>query len=269
VNRAGPSGFACFILLFGIIFFIYSCAPKMVRLLPLDRKENHFVRERFLDFLDTTYQMAVDADVNIDWDLAGRKISLPGIFRAQNPTLFYLRTTDALGRPLYLLASDGYFFTFADNREGEGYIGPLDSDYWQQYIPSAVRPEDLYKWLCGRLKDDNFEVVDVGSDPEGNYWFVLDYGDGLYHHVQFDQQMKLISRHQLATKKKKIIFDVSYSEYSKGINNSIWPGRVEFRSSAITGSISIKYEKIYSHEIMPEKSFELDLPDHYKIYRVN
>ena len=248
-----------------------GCAPKLPISVPLDPGEQRDAVALLAAFVQREQPSALDTDLRLQWDILGSKGGVGGILQLQQPAFLRFSPTDPLGRPFLTVVSNGSTFTMVDNRTGRVYEGTTDSEFWRAHVPEAVRPEDLLPLLGGFLATatDTAIIQSSGAPDQSGFWYVWQDSHALTHYVLIDRQENTVRRHLLVERSRDVVVDVTYSEYrgteGKGF---AWPWEVRITGKAVTGTLILRTESIYSHDQLPHKAFHLVPPPHFVIEQV-
>jgi hypothetical protein len=244
-----------------------GCTAKLPRTVAVSGPELEVVRERLNRFLDQSCVNFIDSDVRLEWQAYGRQETYPATLMAASPASLRFALVDPLGRPMLLLVINKNAFMLADNREGKGYTGSLDSEYIRTYLPDGISGESLFFWLSGRIQPLGMEVTSARRSEDNKlFWYELDYGDRLTHLVALDRHN--LSRHMVLDRKGEIIFDVRYSEYAATSQECGWPGKIEVAGENLTADFSLEYTRMYSFAPLKEQLFQLHMPSHFAVHNV-
>lgn len=249
------------------LLLVSGCASKLPRTVAVSGQDLEIVQDRLNSFLEQSCVIAIDSDVRLGWSAYGREETYPATLQATFPANLRFAVVDPLGRSLLLLAINGNRFTFADNREGEGYTGRLDSDFIRQYLPEGISGEDLFFWISGQIRKKGLRVLSASRAVDGEFfWYEIDYGDRLIHLVALDRDH--MSRHLVLDEKDTVIFDVQYSGYSATPEECVWPRTIEVTGEALAADFTLDFNRFYSFSPLQEKLFQLQLPSHFTVRKV-
>ncbi len=229
--------------------------------------ELEVVRQRLHRFLDQSCVTSIDSDVRLEWHAYGRQETYPATLMAASPAALRFALVDPLGRPMLLLVIKDNTFMLADNRKGAGYTGKIDSEFIRRYLSDGVAGDTLFYWLSGRIQPLGMQVLSARRAEEGKlFWYELDYGDRLIHLIALDRHD--LRRHLVLDQGDRIIFDVHYSEYSSTPQECGWPGKIEVAGEALAADFTLEYTRLYSFTPLKEQLFQLQLPPHFTVHKV-
>lgn len=254
------SSFFCLLLTGG-------CGSKLPRTVAVSGPDLDLVQSRLTRFFDRSCVKAIDSDVRLGWQAYGQLETYPATLQAASPAFLRFAVVDPLGRPLLLLASNGSTFTLADNRKGAGYTGMLDSDFIHQYLPEGIAAYDLFFWLSGRIQQDSLQVLSARKAEDGPlFWYEIDYGDRLMHLLGIDRDHLI--RHLVLDEDDTVLFDAQYSGYLDTIEDCDWPGRIVISGEGLAAAFTLEFTKMYSFTPLDDQLFQLQLPPHFALRRV-
>lgn len=249
------------------LLFVSGCASKLPRTVAVSGPDLDLVQARLSRFLDRSCVTAIDSDVRLGWRRYGREETYPATLLSTFPAYLRFAVVDPLGRSLMLLAINGNTFTLADNREGEGYTGRLDSDFIHQYLPEGISGDDLFFWISGQVRQQGLQVMSARRAKEGElFWYEIDYGDRLIHLLGLDRDH--LSRHLVLDEEDTVILDVQYSGYSTTPEECIWPGKIVVTGEALAADFTLDFTRIYSFSPLHKQLFQLQLPPHFTVREV-
>ncbi len=253
-------------LLLGLVL-LAGCAGRLPPAAPLAPAEEPQARALLDRFLARTCPQALDADVTLAWQGYGNQRAVAATLQARQPGRLRLAVNDPLGRPLLLLVTDGRRFTLVDVTRKEANAGPLDSAFWRQYVPAAVHGRDLFAWLTGLLPAGRMEIRSVlRSTENSDYWFVLDYGDGILHRVRLDPERLLVREHLLLDAGDRMILEAVYT-YGGPEDPCPLPATIRITGHDLKGAFSLAVDRVYTRKSVAETAFRVNLPPHFTIHR--
>ncbi len=267
--RRESSGFLFFSLLLSLVV-LSGCAAKLPQTLPLGPNQQEEAECLLTSFFQIQRPKALDADLRLGWDVFGHKGSADAILQVQQPAFLRCTVTDPLGRSLLLAVSDGTSFTLVDNRIGCIYQGKTDSEFWYSYMPEDIRPEDLFFLLGGLLPNVEMEAIGTTQNPERTgFWYVWQDSRSLIHHAFLNRRSKEMTRHLLLDARENLLLDIVYSNYS-GLRNSgfNWPRHLQLTGTAISGTLTVQINTLYSHRQLAAAIFHLVPPPHFPVEEV-
>ena len=250
--------------------YMSGCASKLPTSVPLNPGEQQEATALLTTFAQQDRPTALDADLRLQWDILGSKGGIGAILQLQRPAFLRFSATDPLGRPFLTAVSDGTTFTMVDSRTGRIYKGTTDSDFWYSHVPAAILPEDLLPLLGGFLvATDAANYHPSGTSDSSGFWFVWQGPRSVAHYVLIDRQSGIMRRHLLVENERDVLIDIVYSIYGEaGMEGLTWPRKVRITGKAVTGTLTVWTEMIYSHSQLPLSTFHLSPPPHFVIEQV-
>lgn len=268
MGRSVSSGRILPVLL--ILLILAGCADKGPQTLPLTATEEEAARRLLAGFEAMPRPEAMDADVRLTWNLLAGQGGTAGSLQLQQPALLRFSANDPLGRPLLIAVSDGRRFTLIDNRAGHVAQGTTESDLWHRYVPAALTPDELFFFLGGFWPPITGRQMTVRRDTEGaGFWY--DWEDELSrrHQVLLDPASMTMHRHRLYDSRDRLLLDLVYTDFRQLPDGYFrWPGLVEASGEAVSGSVSLRLEKIYALSPMNTATFQLTPPPHFTVEQV-
>ena len=260
-----------FLSLLTCLLLLSGCATKLPQTTPLTLDQQQEAESLLQAFLQFPQPPAVDADIRLGWDVLGSKGGVDGTLQLQPPAFLRFSANDPLGRALYIAVSDGASFTLVDNRSGRIYQGKTDSKFWHSYVPETLRVEDLFFFLGGLLPNVDRRSTKTAQDIEKTgFWYVWKDERSLTHHVLLNWRSKKMTRHLLFDAHGDLVLDVSYSEYGGPQHVGFdWPRHLQVTGTAITGTLTLQVEKVYSHLQLADSIFQLVPPPHFTVQQVH
>ncbi len=247
---------------------LWGCAGRLPPATPLAPGEEPHARELLDRFLARSCPGALDADVTLGWQGYGSHRTVAATLQARQPGLLRLSVNDPLGRPLLLAVTDGSRFTLVDVTRRQATVGPVASPFWHQYVPAAIHGRDLFAWLTGLLPAGPVQVRSVlRSTENSDYWFVLDYGDGLLHRVRLDPERLLVREHLLLDAGDRVVLDVVYRYGRSGKNACPLPASLRITGRDLDGTFTLAVDRVYARTGVADAAFRLHLPPHYTVVK--
>ncbi|WP_028318503.1 hypothetical protein [Desulfobulbus elongatus] len=258
------------LLILWCVAILAGCAGKQPKTLPLSPAEEREAGTLWADFLAGTRPQALDADVRLLWDVPGSKGAVSATLLVQRPALLRVAASDPLGRTLILAVADASAFTMIDNRAGHVYQGTIHSRFWRSYVPAAVAPEDLLPLLGGFLAEGEGEAAAPTRDEAGRgFWYQWRDGRRQGHYVLLDRESGTMAQHLLFDARGDQVLALEYAEYRKeGGSGRAWPVRLRITGEAVTGTLTVQVEQIFSHSPQEEAAFRVESPPHFTVERV-
>jgi len=244
-----------------------GCASKQPKTLPLDPAGAQAAAALWSGFVNNKRPPALDADVRLGWDVLGSKGGMSASLQVQSPALLHFAANDPLGRALILAVADAATFTMVDNRIGHVYRGTIPSKFWQSYVPAPVAPEDLLSLLGGFLPEGEGRQAEPAQDEAGQgFWYRWRDARALRHHVLLDRQRGTMQQHLLFDGQGDLLLALHYADYRKDAGSGFtWPGDLRITGTAVTGTLTLRVEQIYSHVPQKAASFRLTPPPHFTV----
>lgn len=256
------------VVLLGLLI-LAGCATRLPPTEPLAPDEHEEAEALFAGFVARPTPAAIDADLRLNWDFLGSKGGVAAVLQLQRPALLRFAANDPLGRALVLAVSDGAAFTLVDNRQGRVYQGSTDSKFWHSYVPESVAVADVFVLLGAMAPEGRRRVAESGRDKEGTgFWYVLDASNGSTRHLLLDRRSGTMRRHLLVDDGEPVL-DIVYSGATGADSAGYqWPRELRVTGSAITGTLSVHIDTVFSDQPLPAATFRLTLPPHFTVERV-
>ena len=256
------------VVLLGLLT-LAGCATRLPPTEPLATDEHAEAEALFAGFVARPTPAAIDADLRLNWDFLGSKGGVAAVLQLQRPALLRFAANDPLGRALVLAVSDGAAFTLVDNRQGRVYQGSTDSKFWHSYVPESVAAADVFVLLGAMAPEGTRRVAESGRDKEGTgFWYVLDAINGSTRHLLLDRRSGTMRRHLLVDDGEPVL-DIVYSGATGADSTGYqWPRELRVTGSAITGTLSVHLDTVFSDQPLPAATFRLTLPPHFTVERV-
>lgn len=244
-----------------------GCTAKLPRTVPVSGDDFVQVQSRWAGFVEQGGPDAIDSDVRLGWQAYGKHAFYSATLLAAAPSFLRFALVDPLGRPLLLLVTDGTTFTLADNRNGQGYTGNLDSDFIRDYLPGAVSGRDIFSLLSGRAGDGAMEIVSARRAEKGElFWYETLSADG--GRQMFGLGPNHLRRHLFLDALDRIILDVQYSGYSAAPEQNGWPGTIRLEGKGLAASFTVDFTQFYGFSLPDPKIFALRIPAHFTVHEV-
>lgn len=258
------------VILFCCLAILSGCAGKQPKMIPLRGAEEQEAASLWTTFLNSKRPPALDADIRLGWDVLGSKGGIGATLQVQQPAQLRFAANDPLGRALILAVADGTSFTLVDNRAGHVSQGTIHSKFWRSYIPSSVTAEDLFPLLGGFLTEGEGRGANPSLDEQARgFWYQWQDGRGLGHHVLLDRGDGRIRQHLLIDAGGETVLDLQYTDYRQDAKSGyVWPGHLRITGAAITGTLTLQIEQIYSHTPKGKAVFRLVPPPHFTVEQV-
>jgi hypothetical protein len=255
---------------FCCLLFLSGCAGKQPKTRPLSSIEEQEAGLLWSDFVARKRPSALDADIRLGWDVLGSKGGVSATIQVQHPALVRFAANDPLGRSLILAVADATFFTMVDNRISHVYRGRTNSKFWHSYVPGSITPDDLLYFLGGFLPHGEGQQAEPTQD-EGSKGFWYHWRDkrAMSHHVLLDRRSGEMQRHLLLDSQGDAVLELHYADYRKDVKSGFfWPEHLRITGAAVTGTLTVHIEKIYSHTPQGAAAFHLAPPPHFTVEQV-
>lgn len=247
------------------VLLLAGCAGKMVQTTSLEKSESEQVRAAFTEFSKHLCPLTLDADITLEMQLLGKSEKSAGMLQYEGPSSFRYAMVDPLGRSLFIMVTDGYTFTMVYNRDAKAVTGSTASRFWQDYVPQGVSAEDMLLLLAGRLPAD-LRLQDIRGDREGAGFWLYGVGvEGIRHEILFDCRAARVLRHILRDGRGKVLFDVRYDQYAEGDLPCPQPVALQIEGKTITGTIILRFDRVFFGEALPAKTFRITPPGHFLV----
>lgn len=251
------------------LLILAGCAGKQPKTLPLGLAEEQEARALWSRFLAGKHPQALDADIRLGWDVLGSKGGMAATVQVQHPAHLRFAANDPLGRPLILVVADARSFTMVDNRTGHVTRGKIGSKFWRSYVPESVAPEELLSFLGGFLKDDTLQATPEQDEANRGFWYQWRDKQSLRHAVLLDKDSTTMGQRLLFDAKDELILEMRYGDYRKdAASGFVWPGQLHIAGKAVTGTLTVRIEQIYSHTAQGAAAFRLSPPPHFTVEEV-
>jgi len=251
------------------LLLLAGCAGKQPKTLPLSPAEAQEAATLWSGFVALRRPPALDADIRLGWDVLGSKGGVSATLQVQQPALLRFAATDPLGRALILAVADATSFTMVDNRIGHVYQGAIPSKFWQAYVPPSVAPEDLLPFLGGFLPEEVGHAEPAQDEKDKGFWYQWRDKRAMRHHVLLDRRSGEMQQRLLFDAQGDLLLAVHYTDYRKDAKSGfVWPGHLRISGTAVTGTLSLQVEQIYSHAPRKAASFRLTPPPHFTVEQV-
>jgi hypothetical protein len=248
-----------------------GCAGRQPKTAPLEPAEEQEARTAWAGFIAAQRPQALDADVRLQWDaLGGKGTVAASLLAQQRPVLLRAAAHDPLGRTLILVVADASGFTMIDNRTGHAYQGTIPSRFWRSYVPGAMMPEELLPLLGGFLVEGEGKEVAPALDEAGRgIWYQWGDARKQKHFVLLDRKSGVMMQRLLIDGRGDQVLDVQYADYRKENRSGFsWPARLRITGQAVTGTLTVQFERIFSHSPREAAAFLVAPPPHFTVERV-
>lgn len=249
--------------------FQAGCAEKLPVTMPLAESQREGILAHYQSFRNKDCTFPIDADVSLDLNSFGRHLKAAGFLQIQPPS--FLRTTivDKVGRPLFILVTAGDSFTLVNSVKGEVFVGSAASIIRDREHPLDLQAEEVVSLLTGRFAPPASFIRDVRSDQQSGtrVWLVFFLSGKNNHNILFDSGSERIIRHVIDNDAGDILLDINYVWRDEKYGKCSLPETLVLTGAALGGEVRLKYDLIMLPPVLPEKTFELTLPEHYIIKR--
>ncbi|MDR2550873.1 MAG: hypothetical protein LBD10_11815 [Desulfobulbus sp.] len=259
------------LLLLCCLATLAGCAGKQPKTVPLAPSEEQEARALWTDFVGAKRPQALDADVRLQWDVMGSKGGVGASLSVQRPALVRVSANDPLGRTLILAVADASAFTMVDNRSGQVYRGTIQSRFWRSYVPEAVQPDDLLPLLGGFLAKGEGDAAVPSWDEAGRgIWYQWRDDRKQHHYVLLDKASGTMLQHLLLDDRGDRDLVLQYADYRKENGSEFsWPARLRITGQAVTGTLSVQVERVFSYSPQEAAAFRVVPPPHFTVERVD
>lgn len=252
-----------------VLLFISGCAGRLPLTVPLDNTEEQEVLALLQQVRARGCSDSLDADVTVTWQGYGRNISFSGTLQATESGRIRISGLDPLGRPFFILVTEGIHFTLVDNRQGSVFTGLVDSAFTRQYIPKVPRLPSYFPFLAGQLPDADASPIRLArTDGKNTYWLVYGLEDGITLQVEIDPLTVTIKRQLLLDEENRIVLDVLYASYTATGAGCFVPDHITIEGEGFTGTVQLRLDTLYEGDILPDKVFQLTIPEHFSVSEV-
>lgn len=184
-----------------------------------------------------------------------------------------LRATiiDTMGRPLLILIGSGDSFTLVNSPRGEALIGTVYGLTRETDRPVDLQAGDVISLLTGRFFPPPPLLEDMRRDKEiaAFVWLYFSAEGDIRHNILFDPQTGRIMRDILHDGEGNILLDVRYLRENEGAAECSLPDGLVISGDALGGEVTLKYDLVMRPQAIPDNTFELELPEHFVIKRMD
>ncbi len=258
-------------LLLCLLLLLAGCGGRFTALIPLPDSAKDAAEQQLRDFMAQPLPPAVDADVRLHWDVLGYDGSVDGMLQIQPPAYLRLTIVDPLGRPLFILASDGARYTVIDSRAGKAYTGAAGKGMWQRYIPGSLDPAEVFAVLGGRIPEARRRLQSIG-ERDNQRWYVFrdQQGDNTVYY-QLDETGTTMVEQVMITEIGEAGIQVTYNGYKRWSKNTekpfLWPEKLTMQGVLVQGDFDIEFKEIVATSQLAPSRFQLTIPDHYQVIK--
>jgi len=247
-----------------------GCAVKLPQSTPIKGSERAYILDRYISLQKKDCAQSIDADVSFELKTFGKHQKATGFLQIQPPSLLRITIVDQVGRPLFILVSTGKTFTLVDSMQGQGIIGSVESISKQEGEPLYLQADEVISLLQGRLTPAESYLQDVRQDKRTSelVWLIFSPHEENRHNVLFNPEAGRIERYVVDNKSGDIILDIDYSWNDLIGDKCPMLQEIKVTGAFFQGEITLKYDLILPEAVVPENVFELTLPEHYTIKRI-
>ncbi|MDH3329092.1 MAG: DUF4292 domain-containing protein [Desulfobulbaceae bacterium] len=249
--------------------FQAGCADKLPVSMPIAESQRGDIFAHYQSFRNNDCTHPIDADVSLDLNSFGRHLKAAGFLQLQPPSLLRTTIVDKVGRPLFILVTAGDAFTLVNSMKGEVFVGSAASIIRDREHPLDLQPEEVVSLLTGRFAPPVSFIRDVRSDQQSDttVWLVFSLSGKNSHNILFEPESERIIRHIIGNDAGDILLDINYVWRDEKRGKCSLPDKIMITGAALDGEVRLKYDLIMLPPVLPEKTFELNLPEHYIIKR--
>ena len=258
----------------GSIFFILvlilsGCAGKLPTTVELTGTQEQEALTLLQQIRQSNCPDTLDADVSLSWQGYGQHRIVNATLQATRKGAFRLSGLDPLGRPFFILVTDGRRFTLVDKLQGRGYTGAVNSVFLRKYIPAGLQLTTCFSFLTAQLPGDKIPLTRFAqTENHKSFWFSFKLSDGMIRQVDIDPDSGLIYRQVLTDPENRIVLDARYEGYRPRAEICAVPDRLTVEGEDISGSLQVVFNKLYRGARLPEDIFTLQIPKHFSITEV-
>jgi hypothetical protein len=112
--------------------------------------------------------------------------------------------------------------------------------------------------------------MEVFGNQEGSGFWLYGVGaEGIRHEILFDHDGFIINRHLVKNGEGTILFDVTYDQYTASAPLCPLPQLLHVEGKNITGSLVLRFERIFFGQPIPAKTFQITPPNHFLVQKVD
>jgi hypothetical protein len=256
-----------FLLVLGCGIFLAGCADRLPRSTPLQGDERESVIERYRSQLNKDCGKPMDADVSFELKTFGSHQKATGFLQVLPPSFLRVTIVDPVGRPVFILVSAGETFIMVDSVKGQGVAGSIESITKQDGEPLYLQPSEVVSLLQGRLTPQVSSLLDVRREKHtrDRAWLIFALHKDNKHSVLFDPAAGRIERYVVESTSGDIILDVDYTWGDAIKEECPVPLQIKVSGTVFQGEVIMKYDFVSPDAKVPERIFQLTLPEHYTI----
>jgi len=254
---------------FALVLILSGCAGK----LPVTVELTGAQEQEALTLLQKIRQRncpdTLDADVSLSWQGYGQHRIVNATLQATRKGTFRLSGLDPLGRPFFILVTDGSHFILVDNLQGRGYTGAVDSAFLRQYIPAGLQLTTCFSFLTGQLPGKEIPLTRFAqTENHKSFWFTFKLSEGMTIQAEIDPDSGLVYRQVFTDHENRIVLDARYEGYRPRAEICAVPDRLTVEGEDISGSLQITFNKLYRGTRLPDDIFTLRIPEHFIVTEV-
>lgn len=247
-----------------------GCVSRLPESYPVAAGQQKNILKCYNSFREKNVALPIDSDIKVDLQSFGSHMTADGYLQMQPPRLLRMTIIDKVGRPAFVLLGNGEEITMVNAMKGEALTGTIYSLTRKEDNPVALQTDDVLGLLTGRFAPDPTFLLNIRQDKKTGslVWLIFSSTGGNQNSILFDPSSECILRHVINKPSGEILMDIEYVREGEKNAGCTLPGRLRLTGSSLGGEIVLQYEKLYPVEAIPDKTFELDLPKHYKIRRM-
>ena len=254
---------------FILVLSLSGCAGKLPTTVNLTGAQEQDALILLQKIRQGTCPDTLDADLSLSWQGYGQRRVINATLQATRNGAFRLSGLDPLGRPFFILVTDGRRFTLVNNLQGRAYTGAVDSSFLQKYIPAGLQLNTCFSFLTAQLPGKDISPSRFArAENFKNFWFSFQLGDGMTRQVEIDPESGLVYRQVLTDHKNRIVLDARYEGYQPAPEICTVPGSLTVEGEDLSGSLQITFNKFYRGARLPDDIFTLQVPEHFIVTEV-
>ncbi len=257
---------------FVLVLILSGCAGKLPTTVDLTGAQEQEALILLQKIRQGNCPDTLDADLSLNWQGYGQRRVINATLQATRNGAFRLSGLDPLGRPFFILVTDGRRFTLVDNLQGRGFTGAVDSVFLRKYIPVGLQLTTCFDFLTAQLpRKKNLPARFARTEEtkkNKSFWFIFQLSDGMTRQVEIDPESGLVHRQVLTDHKNRIVLDAHYEGYRPRAAICAVPGRLTVEGEDLSGSLQITFNKLYRGTRLPDEIFTLRVPEHFIVTEV-
>ncbi len=252
-----------------LVLILSGCAGKLPATVDLTGAREQEALTLLQKMQASSCPGTLDADISLNWQGYGQHRVIGATLQATRDGRFRLSGLDPLGRPFFILVTDGHRFTLVDNLQGRGYTGAVDSAFLKKYIPPGLQLITCFSFLAAQFPEKETPLVRFArTEKNNNFWFVFALDDRMTQQAEIDPDRGLVRRQILMDGKGGIVLDVRYDDYKPHARICAVPGQLTVVGENLSGSLQVVFNKVYRGAELPDKIFTLRIPEHFTVTEV-